>query len=230
MIRLSDLFGASKEIDLPKGLKGQARALTDGEIKERRRYAILHSQKATEEIKDESSDAYRLLIAPFKQEKQKAPLVDVVMQVRRIEFVRDALAFIPNVLIPLPDDANDTQEREILERRKVQDKEVQEKRAAMVEKRTKDVRQKLTKLNVGRLRLMAQQAIVGVYEQAASYDAVQWYTIHAGVYVYEGDKLERLFPSPEAVRDHASGPAVARLFGEVEEVNGVDPWEIAKNA
>lgn len=228
-IQLDDLFRATKEIELPKGLRGQVRALSDGEVKERRRYAILHSLKATREIEDESSEAHRLTIAPLKSEKQKAPLIDVVMQVRRVEFIRDAIAFISNVMIPLPDDATDVQEREILAQREVQDQKVRDKRTAHVAKRLTDVRKKYTKLTVNKLRQMAQQAIVSVYEQAASIDAVRWYTVYAGVFVHRGDKLERLYPSPEAASKSPEA-VVDRLFNEVEDVNAVDPWEVAKNA
>ena len=114
MIFLDDLFRATKEIELPKGLRGQVRALSDGEIKERRRYAILHSQRATEDIEDESSDVYRLTIAPLMKGKQKAPLLDVIMQVRQIGLLRDAIMFHPSVLIPMPDEVMPDQEREIL--------------------------------------------------------------------------------------------------------------------
>lgn len=229
MIQLDDLFRAIREIELPKGLRGQVRALSDGEVKERRRYAILHSQEATKDIQDESSDAYRLTIAPLKSEKQKSPLIEVLMQVRRIDFVRDAIMFVPNVMIPLPDDATDVQEREILAQREVQDQEVQDKRAAYVAKRLTEVRKKYTKLSVNKLRQMASQAVVAVYEQAAAIDAMRWYTVYAGVHVYRGEELKRLYPSPEAASKSPEA-VIDRLSDEVEIVNAVDPWEVAKNA
>ena len=174
MISLDDLFCASKEIALPRGLRGQVRALSDGQVKERRRYAILHSLRATKEIGDESSEVYRLTIAPLKNEKQKATLVNVLMQVRQVEFLRDAMQFIPNVMIPLPDEVTDVQEREILAQRIEQDSAVQDARAALVAKRMVGVRKKYTKLTLNRLRAMAQQAVVAIYETAASIDAVRW--------------------------------------------------------
>ena len=229
MIQLDDLFCAIKEIELPKGLRGQVRALSDGEIKERRRYAILHSLEATREIQDESSDAYRLTIAPLKQERQKDTLIEVVIQVRRIEAMRDAILFIQNEMVPMPDDATDVQEREVLLQRETQEQGVRDAREAFVAKRLTDLRTKYKRLTVNQLRRMAESAVVGVYEQAASIDAVRWYTVYAGVYVHKDDTVKRLYQSPEAA-SRSPEVVVMRLFNEVEEINAVDPWEIAKNA
>ena len=228
MIFLDDLFRATKGIELPQGLRGQVRALSDGEIKERRRYAILYGQKAIEDIEDESSDAYRLTIAPLMKEKQKAPLLDVIMQVRSLELLRDASAFHPHVMIPMPDEVTDDQEREILAQRATQEQELKETRTKFVASRMKAVRQKHSRLTVNKLRQMAKTAVVAVYEQAAGIDAMQWYTVYAGVSVWRDDTWQRLYQSPDAVRDSPE-VVVMRLFSQVGDVNVIDPWEIAKN-
>ena len=228
MIRLDDLFRATKDIPLPKGLKGQVRTLSDGEMKERRRYALLHSQEVVSGLEDETSDSYRLYVAPLATTRNRELLTDVVMQIRRAEAMRDAFVFYPNELIPMPDDATDIDEREVLDQRKIQEDKLAVNRAKFVDKRLATIRKKHKALNVRQLRALAQRLAVVVAERSATIDAMRWYTVYAAVFVHKDGALERLYQDPDTVRKSPQ-QVVDRLYLEVEEVNGVDPWEIAKN-
>lgn len=229
MIRLDSLFRAVKDVDLPGGLKGEARALTDAEVKERRRYALIKSQEVTKELRDETSDMYRLYILPLATTRDRALLLDTVLQVRRVEALQDAIAFHPNTLLPMPNNASDIEERGVLEQRALQETEVQRQRDAYIAKRIADIRKKSKSLNVRQLRKMAQELAGVVAERAAMIDAMRWYAVYASISVFKNGQLERLFESPDAV-SMSPEPVVDRLFSEVNQVNGVDPWEIAKNA
>lgn len=228
MIRLDDLFRAVKDIDLPKGLKGQVRALSDGEMKERRRYALLYSQEVVTGLEDKTSDSYRLYVAPLATTKNRELLTDAVVQIRRVEALRDAFVLYPNVLIPMPDNVTDIEEREILDQRKAQEEELVDKRVAFQDKRVATISEKLKSLNLKQLRAMAQGLAVITAERAATIDAMRWYTVYAAVSVYDNGTLERLYQDPDTVRESPQ-QVVDRLYLEVEEVNTVDPWEIAKN-
>lgn len=228
MIRLDSLFRAVKDIDLPEGKKGQARALADAEIKERRRYALIKSQEVTKELRDETSDMYQLYMLPLATTRDRDLLLDTVLQVRRIEFLQDALEFYPNVLLPIPDDASDVEERGVLEQRVLQEAAIQKQRDDYIAKRVADIRKKTKALNVRQLRKMAQGLAGVVAERATMIDAMRWYTVYAGISEFKDGQLERLFDSPGAASMSPEG-VVDRLWLEVDEVNSVDPWEIAKN-
>lgn len=228
MIRLDDLFRAVKDVDLPKGLKGQVRALSDGEMKERRRYALLHSQEVVTGLEDKTSDSYRLYVAPLATTKNRELLTDAVLQIRRVEALRDAFVLYPNVLIPMSDNVTDIEEREVLEQRKTQEEDLVKKRVAFQDKRVATISEKLKSLNLKQLRAMAQGLAVITAERAATIDAMRWYTVYAAVSVYDNGTLERLYQDPDTVRESPQ-QVVDRLYLEVEEVNTVDPWEIAKN-
>lgn len=229
MIGLDDLFRAIKEIELPGGLKGQVRALSDAEIKERRRYSLLQELEVAKELEDETSDAYRLEIAPLAAIDIRGPLVSTVLAVRRIEIQAEADLLYPNIFIPIPDDADDVAEREVLKRRGETEAQTREHRAEHIKQRLQTAREKLEGLEMKTLRKMAQQLAITVAARSAFLDGIRWYTVYAGVYAHRDGQLERLCQSPDAVRD-IPARVIDRLHREVEEVNTVDPWEIAKNA
>ena len=227
-ITLDNLFRAVKDIELPGGLKGQVQALSDAEKKERRRYALLCELDAAKELRDETSDAYRISVAPLAEVEDKDPLVSTILQVRRVELQQESQQLFPQLIIPIPDEADDVTEIAVIERRKETEAKTAEQRQNHIEVRMTQIREKLESQDIELLRKMARGLAVTVTSRRVMIDAICWYTVYAGVYVFRNGDRERLYQSPDIVQNSPES-VIDRLYREVEEVNNVDPWEIVKN-
>lgn len=231
MIRLDDLFRATQDIDLPEGQKGMARALTDAEAKERRRFALVKSQEVVEELKDPTSLRHRLSVAPLEKVKddEADSLIKVILEARRYDSQRDAVTLFPLPFIPIADDADDVTEREVLQQREESEKVVREQRAEYVKQRITTLREKYQETPMETLRVVTRQLAITVEARRTMVDAFRWYTIYASVFIYNNGKAERLFQSPDQVANVPSS-IVDRLYKKAEAVDNVDPWDIVKNA
>lgn len=229
-MRYDRLFRAEEDIDLPGEEKGVARALSDADIKERRRYALLISLEAEQELRDETSRWHRAYVKPLGTIDSAEPLVVRVLAVRRFDITEEAQLLFPYQFVALPDKPDDVVERNILAQRMEQEQKVRERRHLHVEQRMEELRQKLIALPIETLRKEAVGAAISAATRAEMIDAVRWYTVYAGIYAANTDgDLERLFQSPSEVRGVPTS-VIDHLFQKVSVVNNVDPWEIQKNA
>lgn len=231
MIRLDELFRAYQEIDLPDGRKGMVRALTDVEQQERRRWAILQGLKVERELRNKKSTRYQEQIAPLAKEETPT-LVNIILQVRRLEVEEEAYMMYPNVMVPIPDNANVDDEAEVLDIRQQREAETAKNRTTHIAQRMTEIRKKLEADTRRALVNGSQAAAVKVGGAAIRITAMRWYTVFAGSYVYENQKEladpKRLFESPEQVMQ-LSRSVIDRLVEKVEEVNQFDVWALQKN-
>jgi len=231
-VTLDRLFRPYKEIELPDGRKGFARALGDAEVKERRRWALLQAAAASKDIENEDSEEYQLVIAPLATIEDPLPLIATILQVRTAELRREAEMLSPYPVLPIPDNADDVKEREVLAARTEAEERVDEERETFIKARLTEIRNKLVDQDVAMLQKMATNMAIILANREAMFEAIRWYTVYAGAHVYlNGDttKSERLYQSPEEAKG-APPTVVDKLYLDVVELNDVNPWEIAKNA
>lgn len=229
-MRYDRLFRAEEDIVLPGQGKGVVRALSDADIKERRRYSLLMSLEAEKELRDETSRWHQAYIEPLGTVSSPESLIVRVLGVKRLDITEEAMVLNPFEFIALPDKPDDDAERNILAQRKEQEEKVRSQRRSHVGQRMEDLRLKLEALPIELLRKEAIGAAINAATRAEMVDAVRWYSVYAGIFTQNADgTLERLFESPEEVR-HVPGLVIDRLFLRVSAVSNADPWEIQKNA
>jgi len=232
-MKVDALFRATEDFDLPGGQKGMVRALSDSERTHRQRYALLKSLEVERELRDETSDAYKLDIAPLARTESPEALIALVLETKRLGLRREALALYPDRYIPFPEDASDIEEREVLEQRRETEAQIHKRRNDLVEKRLAEIHQKWEDQPIEALRQAAMTSCVDVYAREELFRAAEIYTVWAGTFVYEDQENstnpKRLFKSPESVSEVPTD-AIQHLLVKVSAIDSVDVWELQKNS
>lgn len=229
-MRLDALFRATAEIDLPGGQKGLVRALSDVEEQERHRYALLKSNEVEKELRDKTSLEYQIAIAPLEEIENPQPLIAVILEARRLDIEREARLLFDYQFIPMPDESDDKEERDVLRQREEADANTRQQRLDHIKARLTEVREKMEAQSMDTLRQMAINLAVLVRARRVMLQALRWYSVYTAVFRQsENGELERLFQSADEVSQTPT-LVIDRLFEEVSQVNTVDPWEVSKNA
>ena len=127
------LFRSVKEIELV-GRKIKVRALSDVERQGRYRQALLARVSALEALKKPDTDEYRIVYSPL-EEASDEELRATLFAFKRRELVLEADEKIQPEYLPFPDNADRSEEGEVLQKRKEQEQVIQNKRADYIKEK-----------------------------------------------------------------------------------------------
>ena len=199
------------------------RALSDLDVQERRRIAMLESADERDVLTDKTSDRYKELVADAIGEAD-----DDIMRAAIVQFESSAAAdsaeeLLPFQYIPFPDGATLEERHEVIRRREEHEIEVRAQRLKFIEERVEKLRKKAADWNTETLRRELERRIIANWVLAKYTEVFQYQTLMLACFV----NSKPMFDSWQEVRDY-SDKLVKKLFAAYREVDNVDPWELEK--
>lgn len=222
MFRLDEFFRVSKDVELPDGKVVTVRVLSDIDTQARSDYALSEQAKMVELLKDSTSDVYKTRIAILGDSATES-LIDIVCDIKRMDYVREAYDLHRTDFYVFPDNATDEEKVNVLQRQAQHEREVREAQTNYVINAENNLRAKLEKMEHASLVEMAKSAAVNTYGVRARLLADRhWVIANAfevdGKPVWTIDSVKEL---PGKVQDF--------LVAQYQEVDSIDPWELTKS-
>ena len=199
------------------------RALSDLDVQERRRVAMLESANERDVLTDKTSDRYKELVADAISEADDDTMRAAVVQFESSAAADNAEELLPFQYIPFPDGATLEERHEVIRKREEHEAEVRAQRLKFIAERAEKLRKKVADWDTETLRRELERRIVANWVLAKYTEVFQYQTLVLACF-RDGKPM---FASWEEVRDH-SDKLIKKLFAAYREVDNVDPWELEK--
>jgi hypothetical protein len=224
MFRLDEFFRThNDDVELPSGEKVSVRVLSDAEIQARSEYALSEQLKVQDALRDDSTDLYRLKVAPLLEATTEG-LIETLAEVRRVDLMREANELFSLDFFPYPDDATEEEKLDTLRRQKDHESNVYATRAQYIVNGEISYRAKLADLPRETLVASAKSAATRLYVIKAQIDAELYYTVATAYSFLRGARrwtMDQVTNLPGRVLDF--------LMTKYREVDNIDPWELTKS-
>jgi hypothetical protein len=193
------------------------RALSDLELQARDEYCLTSMGRRRRLLRDPQSDEYLQYIEWIPDDPEQN-LVELALTARRMDLIQESQRDIKAALLPIPDDAQNEEKLEVLEKRKAEDQRVIDARVAFVEAGVARERERLQALERKELEKVATRSQVNFQCDRAWSKAFDEYTLFAGVF-QDDACTQRQFTSPEATHEIARDLRSA-LLSKCHALNG----------
>lgn len=224
-LSMDAMYRVRTELTMPDGSVMIVRTLSEAEVQTKNRMALDASRRRADDLRDPQSAAHKELIAPLRGLSVSAART-ILSSLKQTALRRDAVGEIPYEFIPIPDGASLEEKQEVLARREKSEEKTRERREQWVASRLKEYQAKIEKLEHDAvLRELEAQTILA-YAYQSYFDTLQYATLYLACRHEDG---RRWFSSLEQVSEMGSA-VLDRVFAAYREVDGVDPWELEKNA
>lgn len=200
------------------------RALSDLDVQERRKVALLASEEEREELGNKEGDHYKELVVESLEDATEGVLREALLQFAVADLTRDAEDLLPFRFVPFPNDASLEERHGVLRQREEHEAEIRAERLKYVDQRVDKLREKSLAWEYDVLLRETERKIVESWIWAKYTQVFQYQTLVLSCFK-DGAPL---FKCWEDVPKN-SDKFVKRLFSAYREVDSVDPWELEKN-
>lgn len=223
-ITLDRLFRVSKELELPDETKVTVRALGDAERKERHRFALGESMRLDRSLRNTDSNEYLALVYPIENAEDNI-LQQVLLDWKKVDAKMESVEVFKYEFIPVPDKASDEEEKEVLEKRKEHEKDIDNKRDKYVKDQVDTFKEKVLQFSRDMLVKEALERKKWMVSREESWNTTIDYTVWKSV-EKDGKPYFRTF---QEVKDLDSSVKTI-LFNANMELEAINPWEISKKS
>ena len=219
---LDRFFRVNQEIDLPDGEKVTIRVLSDAEVQQVADYAVREQSITLSRMRDAKSVEYTERVTPIAEAPDEV-LIDIIVNTKRIDYVREARDLYPIDFYPYPKGATPEEKIETQVRQAKHEKDVFEAQMKYVTSAEENLRVKLAGMTREAWLSMATNATINYIATQRRFEADTAMTLSMSI---EADGKRKW-----TAEDTRSLPRKVQdaLLLKYREVDSIDPWELTKS-